>query len=76
MRMNYDYSNNFIYDEKGRNDLLANSYSFNRQNLFNLKENKFKRGLFKGEIYRLGLQFERNGENIFTLPTNYRIDGL
>ena len=68
MSMNYDYSNNFIYDEKGRNDLLANSYSFNRQNLFNLKENKFKRGLFKGEIYRLGLQFERNGENIFTLP--------
>ena len=68
MSMNYDYSNNFIYDEKGRNNLLANSYSFNRQNLFNLKENKFKRGLFKGEIYRLGLQFERNGENIFTLP--------
>lgn len=50
------------------NSVLADSYNFNRQNLFNLKENKFKRGCFKGEIYRLGLQFERSGENIFVLP--------
>lgn len=45
-----------------------NSYIFNRQNLFDLKENKFKRGFFKGDIYRLGLQFERAGEMIFTIP--------
>lgn len=50
------------------NGVLADSYNFNRQNLFDLKENKFKRGLFKGEIYRLGLQFERSGESIFVLP--------
>ena len=50
------------------NNILSNSYHFNRQNLFDLKENKFKRGFFKGEIYRLGLQFERSGENIFVLP--------
>lgn len=50
------------------NTVLADSYAFNRQNMFNLKEKKFKRGLFKGEIYRLGLQFERSGETIFVLP--------
>lgn len=50
------------------NPILADAYNYNRQNLFNLKEKNFKRGLFKGEIYRLGLQFERSGETIFVLP--------
>ncbi len=50
------------------NQIINNAYIFNRQNLFDLKENQFKRGFFKGDIYRLGIQFERSGETIFVLP--------
>lgn len=49
-------------------EVVNDQYTVNRSNLFNLKPNNFKRGLFKGEVYRLGLQFERAGESLFTIP--------
>lgn len=63
-----DTSFHMLWDAPFLPSTADNFYEFNRQNLFNLKPNSLKRGLFKGDIYRVGLQFERSGETLFTLP--------